>query len=221
MLDGPAYRIETARTLVRCWEPGDARLLHETLLANLDHLRPWMEWARDEPQPLEARVRLLRRFRANFDADEDLTYGVFDPRGEKLLGAIGLHGCGDDSAVRCVGYWFAQSACGHGLATEAVGALVRVAFEVHGLARVEIQCDADNLRSRELSARLGFTVDAELRARTVRSGIGPTARCISSLLLGEVAEAPIARIACTAFDVLGRVLFEWREDRPRGRSLLR
>jgi RimJ/RimL family protein N-acetyltransferase len=220
VLDGPAYRIETPRTLLRCWEPGDARALHETLLANLDHLRPWMEWARDEPQPFEARVRLVRQFRASFDADEDLSYAVLDPRGETLIGAVGLHARGDDVAVRHVGYWFARASCGQGLATEAVAALVRVAFQVHGLARVEIHCDADNLRSRALSKRLGFTLDAELRARTVRSGRGPTASCISSMLAQEVAESPIALASCTGFDVLGRVLCEF-PDRPRGRSLLR
>ena len=221
MLNGPAYRIETARTLVRCWEPADARLLHETVLANQDHLRPWMDWARDEPQPFEERVRLVRRFRSDFDADGDLSYAVLDPRGETLLGSVGLHLRGSEAAVRDVGFWFARSACGRGLATEAVGALVRVAFQVHGLARVEIHCDADNQRSRALSERLGFTLDDAVRGRTQRGGFGLTARCTASMLVQAAAESPTARIECTAFDVLGRVLCDWQVEPPRGRSLTR
>jgi RimJ/RimL family protein N-acetyltransferase len=180
-----------------------------------------MEWARDEPRLFEERLRLVRRFRSDFDADQDLSYAVLDPRDETLLGSVGLHARGDEPAVRNVGYWFAQSACGRGLATEAVGALVRVAFQVHALARVEIHCDADNLRSRALSDRLGFTLDAELRARSSRTGSGPTARCIASMLVQEAAESPVARIGCTAFDVLGRVLCEWPAETVRGRSPFR
>ena len=48
----PPYRIETDRLTIRCWEPRDAPLLKQAVDASLDHLRPWMPWARDEPTPL-------------------------------------------------------------------------------------------------------------------------------------------------------------------------
>lgn len=49
---GPAYRIHTQRLVVRCWEPRDAPLLKAVLDESLDHLRPWMPWAQNEPEPL-------------------------------------------------------------------------------------------------------------------------------------------------------------------------
>ena len=49
----PPYRIETERLVLRCWDPRDAPLLKDAIDSSLDHLRPWMPWAREEPKPLE------------------------------------------------------------------------------------------------------------------------------------------------------------------------
>ena len=40
----PAYRIETKRLVVRCYDPSDAPLLAESVTESLEHLRPWMPW---------------------------------------------------------------------------------------------------------------------------------------------------------------------------------
>ncbi len=50
----------------------DAPLLATAIAGSLDHLRPWMPWAHDEPQDLQQKVNLLRRFRAEFDREENL-----------------------------------------------------------------------------------------------------------------------------------------------------
>jgi hypothetical protein len=49
----PAYRIETERLVVRCYQPSDAQLLADSVAESLEHLKPWMSWAHDEPQPFE------------------------------------------------------------------------------------------------------------------------------------------------------------------------
>ena len=50
----PAYRIETKRLVVRCYDPSDAPLLAESVSENVEHLRPWMPWVYSEPEPMEA-----------------------------------------------------------------------------------------------------------------------------------------------------------------------
>ena len=64
--EGPPapYRIETERLVIRCYEPRDASLLKEAIDSSLEHLRPWMPWAHQEPQTLEQKMELIRRFRA-------------------------------------------------------------------------------------------------------------------------------------------------------------
>ena len=42
---GPAYRIVTSRLVIRCWDPKDAPMLKNTMDLNVEHLKPWMNWA--------------------------------------------------------------------------------------------------------------------------------------------------------------------------------
>ena len=60
----------------------------------LDHLRPWMPWAHDEPKPLDEKMELLRTFRGRFDLGEDFVHerGVGPARQGGLLGLAHLRG---------------------------------------------------------------------------------------------------------------------------------
>jgi len=160
----PPYEIRTPRLVVRCWQPEDARLLKEALDSSLDHLRPWLPWAADEPQPLAAKVELLRRFRGAFDLGEDFVYGIFSADGSEVVGGTGLHTRVGEGAFE-IGYWIRASRVGEGLATEAAGALTRVALEVCGADRVEIRVDPANERSLSVPRKLGFAAEATLRRR--------------------------------------------------------
>ncbi len=205
MHGGPAYRVETPRCVLRCFEPNDARALHEVVLANRDHLARRLEWARDEPLTLAERVEVLRVFRRRFDADEDYAYGLFDATNRALMGSVGLHPIPSEPTAATIGYWIARQHGGRGLATEAVAAIVRCAFDVLRVTRVEVHCDASNASSRALALRLGFRLDAELRDRGHAPG---EARAVLSMFAVEFPESPAAGFAATAYDAIGGVLFE-------------
>lgn len=89
------YRVETTRLVLRCWEPRDAALLKEAIDANLDHLRPWMSWAMEEPQSVEAKAERLRVFRGEFDLDKSYVFGIL-PRDERLV--LGSSACASFAA---------------------------------------------------------------------------------------------------------------------------
>ena len=65
------YRIETDRLVIRCYQPTDAVLLKQAIDESLDHLRPWMPWAMEEPETVEEKVARLRRFQGQFDLGND------------------------------------------------------------------------------------------------------------------------------------------------------
>jgi RimJ/RimL family protein N-acetyltransferase len=153
---GPAYRILTQRLVIRCWDPGDAPLLLEAVTANLEHLRPWLPWALDEPTSLEEKVVFLRRMRIRFEQGEDFIYGIFDRDEKRVLGGTGLHTRLGPGA-REIGYWIHKDFINQGLASEASAALTRVAFEIDRVERVEIHCDPLNVRSAAVPRKLGFT----------------------------------------------------------------
>lgn len=161
----PAYRIETKRLVVRCYNPTDAPLLAESVSESLEHLRPWMPWAHAEPEPFEVKFQRLRRFRGMFDLGEDFVYGIFNPEETKLLGGTGLHTRLGENQLE-IGYWIHRDHINQGLVTESTSALVRVAFELIQVHRIEIHCDPRNTASAAIPRKLGFTHEGTLRGKT-------------------------------------------------------
>ena len=206
MLD-PPYRIVSARTVIRCWDPRDAPLLKDAIDSSLGHLRPWMEWARAEPQTLAEKVTLLRRFRSQFDLGREFVYGIFDRAEQLVLGGTGLHPRSADDSLE-IGYWIRASEIGRGLATETTAALTRVALEVCGVDRVDIRVDPANAASLSIPRKLGYGEEATLRRRLPAHGDGvPRDVTLFSLFGSELADTPAASVGLEAYDVLGgRVL---------------
>jgi RimJ/RimL family protein N-acetyltransferase len=201
------YRIETERLVVRCYDPSDAPLLKDAVERSLDHLRPWMDWAPAEPEPLEDVVQRLRGFRAQFDRDENWIYGVFDRDESRVVGGTGLHPRGGDGALE-IGYWVAVDATRQGYTTEVAAVLTRVGFELLGLDRVDIQIDVRNEASQGIPRKLGFVHEGTLRHRIPRGGGEPRADAmIWTMLREEYEEAPWRdAYPYTAFDVVGHRL---------------
>jgi RimJ/RimL family protein N-acetyltransferase len=151
----PAYQLRTSRLMLRCWKPDDAPALTDAIVESLSELRPWMPWALTEPEDVEAKAERLRGFRALFDQDKALLYGMFDPAGTMVLGSIGMHdriGAG----AREIGYWVRTSHTRKGLATEAVAALCRMGFKMLDLRAIEIHCHPENYASAAIPRKLGF-----------------------------------------------------------------
>ena len=224
MID-PPYRIVSERLVIRCWEPRDASHLKEAIDSSLDELRPWMPWARAEPQELSEKVALLRRFRGAFDLGTGLHHG--DLR-QRRAGRPRWHGVAQASerATR------SRSATGSGratsvggLATESSAALTRVAFELCEVDRVEIRVDpanedepADPSQARlrrggdvaaPASTRRGWCAARRDRlqplprrvrglARLVDTGAGVRRRLASACCEGRLARLPGARGALRA-----------------------
>ncbi|HZO61349.1 MAG TPA: GNAT family protein [Gaiellaceae bacterium] len=208
VLKTPPYRIVTERLVVRCWEPADAPLFKRAVDASLDHLRPWMPWALREPEPLAAKVDLLRRFRGQFDLGEDFVYGIFTRDENAVAGGTGLHTRRGEGAFE-IGYWIAADLAGRGLATEVTAALTRVAFEVCEVERVEIRVDPANAASIAIPRRLGFVEEGTLRK--VLHGPDGTPRqrdaVVFALVRDEFGGSPASAAALEAFDAAGgRVL---------------
>jgi RimJ/RimL family protein N-acetyltransferase len=198
MATDPPYRVTTERLTIRCWNPRDAPLLKEAIDSSLEHLQPWMPWAREEPRPLEDKVQLLRRFRGLFDTGKDFVYGIFSLDESEVVGGTGLHTRVGDDAFE-IGYWIRASRAREGLATEAVAALTRVAFIVCGVDRVEIHVEPANTASLGVPRKLGFREEATLRRR-LPSGADAV---VLSMFGDEVDGTTVAAASLEAYDAAG------------------
>jgi RimJ/RimL family protein N-acetyltransferase len=202
---GPAYRIETKRLVLRCWNPADAPLLVTAVTESLEHLRPWMPWAKLEPQTIDEKIALLRRFRAHFDLGQDFVLAVLDRKEERVLGGTGLH-VRSGPLSREIGYWIHAHHIGQGYATELAAALTGVAFEIDGVDRVEIHCAPNNERSARVPQKLGFEREAVLRRRLVEVDGEPRDTVIWTQFRDQYPGGPAAKASWTAYDAAGRKL---------------
>ena len=198
----PAYRIETLRLVVRCYHPSDAFLLAESITASLEHLRPWMPWVHSEPERIEEKVERLKRFRGMFDLGQDYVYGIFSRDESQLLGGTGLHTRLGESELE-IGYWIHKDHANQGLTTESTAALIKVAFELIHIHRLEIHCDPANHASAAIPRKLGFSHEGTLRQKTPFLN-GWSDSMVWGLLEDEYAASPAAKAEIKAFDAHGQ-----------------
>ncbi len=196
----PPYRIASERLILRCWQPADAPLLKAAVDESLDELLPWMPWAAEEPQPLSAKVGLLRGFRGRFDLGQEFVYGIFTPDESAVVGGTGLHTRRGEDAFE-IGYWIRTSHAGRGFATESSAVLTRVAFELCGIDRVEIRVDPANTASARIPRKLGYREEATLRRRL--NYPEPRDVIVFSLFAHELAGTPSAEARFEAWDAAG------------------
>ncbi|MDH6123902.1 GNAT family N-acetyltransferase [Kitasatospora sp. GP82] len=138
--------------------PSDAPGLNAAVIANLDHLRPWMAWADSEPSLDHTREMTQAGVEA-WEAGTDFMYLLGpDARPGSVIGAFGLHGRIGAGALE-IGYWVAADHCGRGLATAAAEALSDAALALPRITRVEIHCDAGNRASAAVPRKLGYRLD--------------------------------------------------------------
>jgi len=189
--------------VIRCYQPADAYMMHAAITGSLEHLRPWIPWARQEPRELEWMVSFVRMFRGQMDLGEDAVYGIFDKTETEQIGGTGLHNrIGKDA--REIGYWINIRHVNKGYATEAVRALMKVAFAIEGYHRLEIRCDPENVFSRKIPLRLGFTHEMTLSNHSTDGDGRPVDLMVWALGNRDYYMEGADDIALRAFDFMGR-----------------
>jgi RimJ/RimL family protein N-acetyltransferase len=178
-------------------------MMHEAITESLEHLRPWIPWARQEPRELEWMVGFVRMFRGQMDLGQDAVYGIFDKSETEQIGGTGLHNrIGKDA--REIGYWINVKHVNKGYATEAVRALIRIAFEIEEHSRLEIRCDPENVFSRRIPLRLGFRNEMTLRNNSTDGDGKPVDLMVWALTRREYELEGGEEIPLRAFDYMGR-----------------
>ncbi|MCZ6761642.1 MAG: GNAT family N-acetyltransferase [Gammaproteobacteria bacterium] len=198
-----AYRIETDRLLMRCWSPADAPVLRAALDESDQHLRPWIPWMKDEPKSLDETAAGLRIKRANFDLGKDFWYAIFDREEQTLIGEIGLMTRAGPGALE-VGYWIDKSCEGKGYASEATAVMIRVAFEIAKVERIEVYCAPENDASVAIPRKLGFLHEATLARRYNDSEGDVHDMMVWTLFKDACPDSPASHQELRAFDCLGR-----------------
>ena len=154
--------IETPRLLLRAPRAGEGGILNEAVCVSLPQLQPWMPWAQTAPTTEESET-VTREFIARFITREELNYRIWLRGTSVFAGALSLQRLDWNVPKFEIGYWLSSLCTSRGYMTEAVRALSEMAFSELGARRIEIRCDARNVRSANVAKRCGFTLEGTLK----------------------------------------------------------
>jgi len=169
LLDLP-MPIMTPRLVLRPPRVGDGVIVNAAVLESFDQLHPFMPWARKKQSPEETE-EFVRQAAANWILKKSeepwLPLFVFQKETDQFVGSTGFHNI--DWEVPCLetGYWIRNRCAGQGLMTEAVNALTQYALKQLRVKRIAITCDINNIRSRKIPERLGYQLEATLKANRI------------------------------------------------------
>lgn len=201
----PAWQIETARLRLRCFDVEDAAAFRSLLDRNNEHLRPWIPWMKQEPLSLPDTAQRLRQFQTNFRNNKEFRYAICHLESGRLIGLAGLHTrVGPD--VLEIGYLLDRNESGKGYALETVRALLRVAFELHAIPRVEIHCAPENVASARIPEKLGFTHEKTFEQHTEDSEGSRRDSMLWSMSREAYEQTSLNAISVRAFDTEGQAI---------------
>ncbi|MFL6115967.1 MAG: GNAT family N-acetyltransferase [Catenulispora sp.] len=150
--------------------PADDEALNEMVKATFDELHPWMPWAA-EPVRIEDQRAWIERALTNWVEQEAFHWFIVESQDgvEKLIGVISLMNRIGPGGLE-IGYWLRTGATGRGVMTRAAAWLTNTALALPGIERVEIHCDAANVRSAAVPRRLGYRLDRQEAAEPQAPG---------------------------------------------------
>ncbi len=137
------------------------------IVRNIEHLRVWMPWAAAE-QTLEATKAFMKANMHEFAEGIGLPTTIW--YGGQMVGVIDFPRMSWEKRLAEIGYWLDKDMQGKGIITRATRALVTYAFQEYGLHKVEIHAAKENVRSRAVPERLGFTLEGTMRQTTWLNG---------------------------------------------------
>lgn len=147
------------RISLRAPQPGDYKAWYALRRQSQDFLRPFEPRWTEVDLSRRLFIARIRRARAEAVAGTEYTFLIFlgrDGTGE-LIGGVTLSNIRRRAAqFGNLGYWMGQPHAGHGYMTEAVGVVLRFAFDVLGLHRVHAAFMPHNIASRRVLEKNGF-----------------------------------------------------------------
>ena len=88
---------------------------------------------------------------------------------DEFCGVISFHTVNLGNHTAEIGYWMAKEARGKGIGLTAVNLITRYGLETVGFRRIEGYVDTNNIASRALLARSGYTLEGILKNKVTRA----------------------------------------------------
>jgi RimJ/RimL family protein N-acetyltransferase len=163
--------LETQRLAVRVYTRADSAALFDLIDRNREHLkRNFAQLVAEVLQPSDAddHVEQLTQRRAG---NSEFAYGVWLRAERQLIGHIKIKNIQWDIPAAELSYFVCQTSLRQGVASEAILALLNVAFEQVHFRRIGLRIIASNHASLSLAQKLRFKQEG-LHRNEFRCGFG-------------------------------------------------
>ncbi|TGE10162.1 GNAT family N-acetyltransferase [Hymenobacter fodinae] len=148
--------LATTRLRLRTWQTTDAASLHSLLTTNHERLRLNFPKTLAATRTLAATAAFIRERQRDWQQRRAYQLGLWHAEAEQLLGLVTLRNVAWEIPKAELAYLLSAEAEGQGLMQEALGAVLRWAFEELGLVRLYCLLRPENKRSAQLIQRMQF-----------------------------------------------------------------
>ena len=138
----------------------DLGSFHDAVIASYAQLHSWMSWC-TKPLRVEERRGFIERAAGKWAAQTAFHWFIFEA-GTRFLGTVSLMDSAGAGTLE-IGYWLRTETTGRGIMSRCVARVGSLAFALPGIERVEIRCDAANVRSSAVPRRLGYRMIWQVR----------------------------------------------------------
>ncbi|CAN5213515.1 GNAT family protein [soil metagenome] len=147
-------------TELRLLEPRHAEALDTLIERIFDNLKKWSAWLKDD-RFIKNTHAFIERNLEQFADNEGFAVGIWF--GGEMAGQIEYNYFDWKNRKTEIGFWLGESFQGKGLATNSCRVLIDYAFGELKLNRIEMQCGAENIKSRKIAEKLGFRAEGIMR----------------------------------------------------------
>lgn len=189
LLDPPT-QLSSERLLLRCYQPADCAVYFQVIRENREHLYEFLPPVVEAMQTTADAEAFIRWQNDEWQRRTLFIFGCWEKATGQYVGETYL--ANPDWHVPCLelGYFLVKDATGKGYAVEAARTVLRCAFEVFQVTRVDLQCRVDNLPSQRVAERCGFRLEGRQRLRHRMKSGALVDRLWYGLLASEWAEQP-------------------------------
>ncbi|KQX46857.1 GNAT family N-acetyltransferase [Paenibacillus sp. Root444D2] len=146
--------------MLKLLEQDDSEKLFALTDDSRGYLRKWLPWV-DGTLSVEYTKSFIQFCQNQHASNNGFNAGIWF-KGE-IVGCIGYHSIDWANNKTSIGYWLGEKFQGNGIITKSCKRLVDYSFNELGLNRVEIRCGLNNLKSRAIPEKLGFTNEGRIR----------------------------------------------------------
>ena len=129
-----------------------AMALFDVFCGDYDNMRFWLRG-----EKIDSADVVLDGIKRAYECDDMYMYYILID--DKIVGEIGFSSIIDANRSAYIDYWLAPSVRGHGLIDRFLPSMEELAFDILKVERIFLGIDVDNIASRKIAERNGYTLN--------------------------------------------------------------